>query len=141
MKGRSPRTRARSWVLQLLYAWEISGEPSLIEFAEREMLRRRVGRRYRPHIDRLLRSVEGRVGGIDSLLEECMENWRIERLSAIDRNILRLAVAELTSCPDVPVPVVIHEAIRLAEKYGSIDSPRFVNGVLDAVSRKIPVTR
>ncbi len=66
-----------------------------------------------------------------------MPNWRLERLSAIDRNILRIGTVEILAMPDVPPAVAIHEAVRLAERYGSADSPRFVNGVLDAVSRSV----
>lgn len=137
MKPRSPRSRARAWALQLLYAWEVSGNPDLLPFAERELARRRVSPRYRPHLERLLAAVAERLPEVDALLGRCVENWRLERLGAIERAILRLATAELISSPDVPVPVVIHEAMRLAERYGSADSARFVNGVLDAVSRRI----
>jgi N utilization substance protein B len=66
-----------------------------------------------------------------------MPNWRLDRLSAIDRNILRIGTVEMLRVRDVPPRVAIHEAIRLAERYGSEDSPGFVNGVLDAVSRRI----
>ena len=65
-----------------------------------------------------------------------MPNWRLDRLATVDRNILRIGAAELRFVKEVPAKVAIHEAIRLAEKYGSADSPGFVNGVLDAVHRE-----
>ncbi|MBT8477365.1 MAG: transcription antitermination factor NusB, partial [Gemmatimonadetes bacterium] len=85
----------------------------------------------------LLRAVEENLAECDARIEANMPNWRLDRLSAIDRNILRIATVEMLSVPDVPQRVSIHEAIRLAERYGSDDSPGFVNGVLDAVGREI----
>ncbi|MDE2850114.1 MAG: transcription antitermination factor NusB [Acidobacteriota bacterium] len=70
---------------------------------------------------------------IDSLIDEQAENWRLERMPVVDRNVLRLAVYELRHQPDVPAVVVIDEAIELAKKFGSEQSGRFVNGVLDAL--------
>ncbi|HKK08410.1 MAG TPA: transcription antitermination factor NusB [Gemmatimonadota bacterium] len=128
------RTRARSWTLQVLYAREMSGrEVDLVPFAEEALARRRVADRYRPYIDRLLAVLSEHGERVDEVLRERMPNWRLERLAAIDRNILRIGAAELLYVDDVPGKVAIHEAIRLAEKYGGKESPRFVNGVLDAV--------
>lgn len=127
-------TRARSWVLNVLYAWEISGsDEPLPEFAERALSRRRVSDRYRPHIERLLEVLDEHLPQIDEVLQEVMPNWRLERLAVIDRNVLRIGCAELLHVDEVPGKVAIHEGIRLAEKYGGKESPRFVNGVLDAV--------
>ncbi len=70
---------------------------------------------------------------IDSLIDEQAENWRLERMPVVDRNVLRLAVYELRHQPDVPAVVVIDEAIELAKKFGSEQSGRFVNGILDAL--------
>lgn len=74
---------------------------------------------------------------IDRQLDESLTNWRLERLSVIDRNILRLAAAEMLygNATEVPAAVSIQEAIVLAEKYGTQESPRFVNGVLDALRK------
>jgi N utilization substance protein B len=95
--------------------------------------------RYRQHVDRILALVESNREAIDRLLEETMPNWKLGRLDAIDRNVLRIGIAELLYADDVPPKVAIHEAIRLAGRYGSAESPRFVNGVLDAVHRKAAV--
>lgn len=70
---------------------------------------------------------------INPLLEEHAQNYKLERLSAVDRNILRLAVYELLFCPDTPRAVAINEAITIAKKYGTEDSGRFVNGILDRI--------
>ena len=135
----NPRSRARSWALQLLYAWEVSGsaEP-LAGFAEKSLVQRRVSDRYRDYAFRLLRGLSDEVPAVDRRIQEHLSNWRLERLTAIDRGILRLATFELAHVEDVPRNVAIHEAIRLAERYGTDDSPRFVNGVLDAIARGLP---
>lgn len=73
---------------------------------------------------------------IDSAIESCSENWSVERMSVIDRNILRLAVYELLYCLETPFKVVIDEAVELAKTYGTEESSAFVNGVLDKVYRE-----
>jgi len=72
---------------------------------------------------------------IDQLLEGATANWSIERMASLDRDVLRLAVAEIKHDPDVPVEVAINEAVELAKKYGSEESGKFVNGVLGAIAR------
>ena len=70
---------------------------------------------------------------IDSLIKKHVKNWEISRMAAIDRNILRMACFELLFLEDIPPKVSINEAIELAKRYGDIDSPRFVNGILDKI--------
>lgn len=137
MKAANPRSRARSWVLQILYGWDVAGQGPLRLWAAAAVAGRRISPRYRPYVDDLIGHLEEHLSRCDERIEACMPNWRMDRLAAIDRNILRIAVAEMIAVPDVPSTVAIHEAIRLAEKYGSNDSPKFVNGVLDAVSRSL----
>ncbi len=72
---------------------------------------------------------------IDSAIESCSDNWSVERMSVIDRNILRIAVYELLFCLETPYKVVIDEAVELAKAYGTEESSAFVNGVLDKVYR------
>ncbi|MFQ5688971.1 MAG: transcription antitermination factor NusB [Gemmatimonadota bacterium] len=137
MKPSHPRTRARSWVLQLLYGWDLSDEESPAAYARRVMARRRPGHRYRPHIEELLSWIDQHLGEIDARLEAQMANWHLDRLAVIDRNVLRIGTAELLCSDSVPPKVAIHEAMRLAEKYGGAESARFVNGVLDAIYREL----
>ncbi len=132
------RSRARGWALQVLYAWESRGRENsplaiLAEFEEE----RRVSRASREYLETLVRTVAEHIDEIDRAVEEALTNWRLERLSVIDRNILRLAAAEMLYLEDVPPRVSIQEGIVLAEKYGTAESPRFVNGVLDALLRRI----
>lgn len=134
MRSTHAHSRARSWVLQILYAWEIAGgDRSLEEQARRTLDRRRVSDRYRPYIARLLELLTGHMDEIDETLREVMPNWRLERLATIDRNVLRIGAAELLFADDIPGKVAISEGIELAEKYGGRESPGFVNGVLDAI--------
>ena len=70
---------------------------------------------------------------IDSLIKKYVKNWGIDRMAVIDRNILRIACFELTFLDDIPPKVSINEAIELAKRFGDLDSPRFVNGVLDKI--------
>ena len=133
-----PRTRARGWALQALYAWEARrNDVTLDETLRQFMIDRNIAADSREYLRRLLRLIEDHAPEIDDVLESALRNWRLERLSVIDRNVLRIGAAELLYVPDVPERVAIQEAIILAEKYGTTESPRFVNGVLDAVMRTL----
>ena len=97
------RSRARGWALQVLYAWESRGRENspraiLAEFEEE----RRVSRASREYLETLVRTVAEHIDEIDRAVEEALTNWRLERLSVIDRNILRLAAAEMLYLEDVP---------------------------------------
>lgn len=82
----------------------------------------------------------GSSGAIDALLQKHIVNWDLKRLSAIDRNILRLAIAELRINNDVPYKVVIDEAVEIAKQFGTDDSGKFVNGVIDSVYKEMKKT-
>ncbi len=81
----------------------------------------------------LLRGTMENCLQIDRLIEENARNWRLSRISVTDRNLLRIAVFEMRYCDDVPDQVVINEALEIAKRFGSEDSPPFINGVLDGV--------
>jgi len=91
------------------------------------------------YAERLLRGAIQHTAEIDALISSQAENWRLERMPAVDRNILRLAVFELLYEDDVPHLVVLDEAIELAKKYGSEQSGRFINGLLDGLIRSHPL--
>jgi len=136
-RERIDRTRARAWALQVHYGWESSGGGGTLRDALMVTLgNRRVSPRRLPYVKQLLGLVDEHLPQLDRMLHDALENWRLERLSAIDRGILRLAAAELLHVDEVPPKVTIQEAIRLAEQYGGPDSPRFVNGVLDALYKR-----
>lgn len=130
------RSRARAWVLQMLYAWDIAAEGELRSHAEKTIRHRRVSDRYMPYIERLLEELDASLPEVDAALRETIPNWRLERLAVVDRNVLRIGAVEILRFDDVPGKVAIHEAIQLAEKYGSEESPGFVNGVLDGLFKK-----
>lgn len=128
-------TRARARALQALYAWDLRGNESLENVASRVWDDLAVG----PEERKIAGLIVGRVisdgAQLDASLSEVTENWRLERLGAIERSVLRLAAAEL-EIGETPTRVVIQEAVRLAERYGSPESAKFVNGVLDAYARR-----
>ncbi len=130
------RMRARSWALQILYEWESQQDRrTLPEVMDGIVLLRRISPDRIDRVKEHVAAVAGDLPRIDGILREAMHNWKLERLSRVDRSVLRLAVAELIILRDVPPKVVIQEAIRLAGQYGGNESPGFVNGVLDAVFR------
>lgn len=134
------RSKARSWALQVLYAWESRGidtpAKNILQDFEQE---RSINDESRAYMRELVNSVAEHRQEIDEQLDQSLTNWRLGRLSVIDRNILRLAAAEMLygDPEDVPAAVSIQEAIVLAEKYGTQESPRFVNGVLDALRKTV----
>ena len=87
--------------------------------------------------DDLFRSATDRVAEIDVLIEKHAEHWRMERMAAVDRNLLRAAVAELLVYPETPRAVVINEALEIARKFSSPESVHFVNGVLDSIGKEL----
>jgi len=87
----------------------------------------------RPFFIELVRGVLRARSGIDSLVERFSNNWKVSRMSAVDRNIMRLAVYEMIVCKDIPFIVSINEAVDLGKKYGTEESGSFVNGILDSI--------
>jgi transcription antitermination protein NusB len=83
----------------------------------------------------IFRVATAREEEIDALIEQYSANWRLARMAAVDRNVLRMAVAELLGFPSTPAPIVINEALEIARRYSAPESINFLNGVLDAISR------
>lgn len=128
-------SRGRARALQALYAWDLrDGEP-LDRVAERIWDDLAVTRSERLFAQRLIEFISRSSESIDNDLAGVTTNWRLNRLGAIERSVLRLAAAELMQ-KTTPPRVVIKESMRLAERYGSPQSAKFVNGVLDAFARK-----
>ncbi|MBA3035559.1 MAG: transcription antitermination factor NusB [Desulfobacterium sp.] len=86
-----------------------------------------------PFFYRLIRGVVSSEPEIDGILERFSSNWKISRMSCVDRNILRIAVYELLWCNDIPSKVSINEAIDIGKKYGTDESGPFINGILDSI--------
>ena len=131
-----PETRARARALQLLYAWEMSGRPSI------ETVVARVARMYGADAtgydrgaDLAARAVAG-LPDFDARVADAAVNWRLDRVGAIERNILRLALAELAE-GTTPPRVIIDEAVKLAHWFAGPKAPPFVNGILDTIAREM----
>ncbi len=134
---RIDRTRARAWALQIHYRWEVGDKSgTLAQTLEDTVATRRIAPARLPYIRRLLSALDEHGSDVDALLSEVLDNWRVDRLSLLDRGVLRIAAVEITHFDDVPPKVSIQEAVRLAERYSGVDSPRFVNGVLDALYKR-----
>jgi transcription antitermination protein NusB len=129
-------TRARARVLQALYAWDLRGEQQLERVATQIWDDLSVPPDERKIAGMLVRTVSTNGAELDREITEVTTNWRLERLGVIDRCVLRLAAAELHQA-ETPPRVVIQEAVRLAERYGTLKSAKFVNGVLDALARRM----
>ena len=129
------RRRARELALQLLYQYELTdASPEEMQAGFEEW--RSATDVVRGFADELLRGTLDRLEEIDEELSRQTTHWRLERLAAVDRNILRLAMYELLFEVETPHAVVIDEAIEIAKRYGAKDSARFVNGVLDGFIKR-----
>src|SRR5262245_16080370 len=131
------RSRAREVALQLLFWRDVNPN------APRETIERFVRERLRdpahePFCLALFDGVTAQGATLDEQLAAAAENWRVSRMAAVDRNVLRIGAYELLHGAETPPPVAINEAIELARRYGSKDSPAFVNGVLDRIKQLRP---
>ena len=120
-----------------LYRGEVAGRPPAC--VERTFMR---GRNLAPDVDAFARSLfsgtVSEVAALDLTIAGPAEHWGMERMPAIDRNILRMALDEVIMNPETPGAVVINEALELARRFGGADSVEFVNGVLDAIWKSLP---
>jgi N utilization substance protein B len=129
-------TRARARVLQALYAWDLRGEQRLERVAQQIWDDLAVPADERRVAAPLVKTLVEHGAALDAELADVTTNWRLERLGVVDRAVLRLAAAELER-GETPPRVVIQEAVHLAERYGTTKSAKFVNGVLDALARRM----
>jgi N utilization substance protein B len=134
------RHRARERALQILFQWDARKEPieAAISSFYDTLYSEQSETRPAPDefVDRLVNGVVENIAEIDRRLSQHAEHWRIERMPAVDRNVLRLAIFEMMAL-DTPPPVAIDEAIELARRFSGEESVQFINGVLDAAKREI----
>lgn len=123
-------------MLQALYAWDVRGEEQLERVASIIWDDLSVTPDERKLASALVKTVAQHGKELDAEIVEVTTNWRLDRLAVMDRCVLRLGAAELRQ-GETPPRVVIQEAVRLAERYGSVKSAKFVNGVLDALARRM----
>ncbi|MGH7654119.1 MAG: transcription antitermination factor NusB [Gemmatimonadaceae bacterium] len=129
-------SRGRARALQALYAWDLRANEDLLRVSALIWDDLVVATDERDFAMTLLRVVAAEGAALDAELADVTTNWRLERIGAIERCVLRLGAAELHT--DVTPPrVVLQESVRLAERFGSEQSARFVNGVLDALARRM----
>jgi len=133
------RRTGRSYALQLLYARDGDPATDVVEVANRwaSEMELEVDGPAQQFARDLVTAASARTAEIDELITSSSKNWRIDRMSRVDRNILRLGATELLAFRDVPVKVVINEAVELAKRFGTAESSAFVNGVLDRIATAV----
>jgi len=131
-----PETKSRARALQILYAWELQGSPPISRVATG--LARLTGPEPRilDRAEALAAGIALEVESLDAQAARASENWRIDRIAVVERNILRLGIHELRR-GEVPPKVAIDEAVHLAHWFGDARAPGFVNGILDGVARSL----
>ena len=142
------RRRAREYTVQLLYmldtaGGEISASPTALMDLHRKYYQTPTNEELGADEEfwqKLVRTGLVKLAEIDELLKQQSEHWKLERMTRVDRSILRMGVAELLAFSDIPASVTIDEAVEIAKRYGSEDSAPFVNGVLDNVWKKLAPT-
>jgi N utilization substance protein B len=130
------RRKAREFALQMLYQFDFNREKNLQELLDEFWAEREISPDIQPFCNRLVEGTLSVLDDLDSRIRSCAENWSLERISVVDRNILRIAIFELLYVDDVPVRVTLNEAIEIAKKFGQEESPAFVNGILDRIVRE-----
>ncbi|MFP4416305.1 MAG: transcription antitermination factor NusB [Fibrobacterota bacterium] len=130
------RRRARELALQTMYAHEMGTDDLVLRLMDTIATNHALNAEVREYARKLVQKTHGSLDEIDSILQKHTTNWDLRRMAAIDRNILRIAVAELLIAQDdVPYKVIIDEAVEIAKTYSSDESGKFVNGIIDAIYR------
>ena len=129
------RTQAREYVLQILYSIDIT-KGDAQDRIDTFWKYRNANESARSFTDDLVLGVLKNKDAIDKIISTYATNWQLERMAAVDRNILRFATYELLFMNDIPPKVSINEAIEIAKKFGDKDSGKFVNGILDKINKQ-----
>jgi N utilization substance protein B len=141
VKKKDPRHRAREAALQILYQWDVGrgdvNHAAETFFAFQWPNTNPPSDELRTFAGGLARETVDRLASIDPLIAETTERWRPERMAVLDRLILRMAICELIRDPTTPPAVVINEALELARTFSTEESVKFINGMLDAIRKKI----
>lgn len=134
------RTKARELALQILYQVDIrkDGADTLLEdlWQREQQAKKQINNSIKEFTTTLVTGTLKNLERIDALISSYAENWELNRMAVIDRNIIRMASFELLYLEDIPPKVSINEAVDLAKKYGDIDSGKFVNGILDRINKE-----
>jgi len=134
------RTRARELALQVLYQVDLRedalNELLAVLWERADASDEPIDDSIKDFTNELVNGTLEKLDNIDNLLTTYAENWQLDRMAVIDRNIMRLAAYELLYMVDIPIKVSINEAVELAKKYGDVESGKFVNGILDKIGKK-----
>jgi len=130
----SQRHKAREYALQGLYMYEVS-KSSIENIIEFEWLDEKISKNSEKFARKLIEGVISKLENIDFIIKDYSKNWKFERISVIDKSILRLAIFELLFMEDIPSTVTINECIELGKTFGGESSGQFINGILDAVKK------
>lgn len=131
----SLRTKSREFAMQMLFQWDLSPqEPAKLE--AKFWRAAKAAESTRAFANKLFEGAAGEVAALDEVITKYADNWRFERLAAIDKAVLRLAIHELRE-GETPYKVVLNEAVELAKKFSSEESGAFVNGILDTVHKSL----
>lgn len=129
------RHKARELALKCIYAYDSVGE-DVDSICQSILVDEKLDEESLKFAEMLFRRVVAMVEQLDKEIVSHSQNWEIGRLAMVDKNILRLGICELMSFPDIPARVTINEAVELAKRFSTLESSKFVNGILDAVYRK-----
>ena len=130
------RRKSRELAMQMLFQADVGKQtPDQVRQSFWKAREEEIDNDTRGFAEDLFRVATAREEEIDALIEQYSANWRIPRMPAVDRNVLRLAVAELVGFPGTPVPIVINESLEIAKRYSAPESLSFLNGILDAIAK------
>jgi len=134
----SSRRKSREYAMQMLYQWEICGYTAA-QVEASFFANQRADAEEEGFARNLFEGAVANIDQLDGVVRAHSENWRLERMAAVDRNILRVALFELLHHPKTPPAAVINEALEIARRFSTADSVDFVNGVLDGIRKKLPL--
>jgi N utilization substance protein B len=129
------RRKARELALQMLFQHDLAGNTPETIIATFEELQKSKPN-TREFATKIFRGTVEHIGSIDEMIQNQAENWRLSRMAAVDRNIIRMSIYEFLHENDTPKLVIIDEAIEIAKKYGTQKSSQFINGILDGILKR-----
>lgn len=131
------RRKAREYALQILFQLDIRKDKPTATILKRFWAEHDVDDEVQAFTEEIIKGTYKHMAAINGKIHACAKNWSIDRMAAVDRNVLRMAVYEILYRIDIPTSVTINEAIEIAKKFGTDDSGSFVNGILDSVARMV----
>lgn len=131
------RRKAREYVLQFLFQSDFGDKSGISRGLKQFWADKEKDDEVKKFATELIKGTLSGLDEIDAVINKAAEHWVLDRMAAVDRNILRFAVYELLHRKDIPAPVTINEAIEIAKKYSTAESAAFINGILDKIAKKV----